>query len=598
MRRMGVTRVRKPLSLALTVLLAGLLAEGGLRLAGALHLRGLYGRPDAGAGHVNVVCLGESSTDGLSMAAAESYPKQLERRLRDFYGNPDIHVIVPPQTDLNTSQMYDRIGQYLDLYRPRLIVLMAGYDNERYLAESHIGRFLSASGAQALEVRLLVSLDRLRLFRLLHHAYLRLAGRAAFAPEGSVGSFAGAHQAAFVSLWRHDVGGMIREALRRGVGVLLMTYHVNPAYLPVEEMVALARDEDVPLVRNDERFRHLTAAGTIERYVLEDGWHPTSLGYSLIADGAFQEIRGRDLLKLGLTGGGPLTGPGVEPFPVLPAGRMAWGAPDVEPYLGSGWSRPEGAFRWTEGLGAEILFGLGEARAGILRLRLQAFLAPGRLDRQRVGIVVNGRRIVDWVLESAAPRVHTAPLPKEALARRNVLKIDLPDAASPATLGVGGDRRRLGVALHWLRLEDFPVCALGRRIEGAEADRYVGEGWSDPEASFRWSDAPRAEILFGLARTDARVLRLKIRPFLSAGRLDGQRVIVELNGHRLASLKLTDPDPSVYPLPLPPQVLGEQNVLTFHLPDARAPSSLGVGGDVRRLGIALHWFGLGDVQER
>jgi len=47
-------------------------------------------------GSINIVCLGESTTAGLWVKFEDSYPKQLERVLRDFYRTNAINVIVPP----------------------------------------------------------------------------------------------------------------------------------------------------------------------------------------------------------------------------------------------------------------------------------------------------------------------------------------------------------------------------------------------------------------------------------------------------------------------------------------------------------------------
>src|SRR5262249_18432542 len=56
-------------------------------------------------GSINIVCLGESTTAGLWIRFEDSYPKQLERVLREFYRTNAINVIVPPHIGQNTSQM-------------------------------------------------------------------------------------------------------------------------------------------------------------------------------------------------------------------------------------------------------------------------------------------------------------------------------------------------------------------------------------------------------------------------------------------------------------------------------------------------------------
>jgi hypothetical protein len=144
-------RLHKLLRAGLAVVLVAGAAEAALRAAGRLYLRNLYVTSfqslDPRPGDVNVLCLGESSTAGLGVDPAESYVGQLQALLRDFYDEPRIRTIVPPHVGQNTSQMANRIGDYLGLYTPRLVLVMAGYNNEWSLAESHV--FASSRGRPA-----------------------------------------------------------------------------------------------------------------------------------------------------------------------------------------------------------------------------------------------------------------------------------------------------------------------------------------------------------------------------------------------------------------------------------------------------------------
>jgi hypothetical protein len=121
------------------------------------------------------------------------------------------------------------------------------------------------------------------------------------------------------------------------------------------------------------------------------------------------------------------------------------------PLLGEGWSRVEGSFRWTEGASAEILFGLSAIEPLRLRLRLHPFLVPGRLDAQRVVLSLNGSPLRTLKLSNPDPRDHDLEVPAAVLRRENVLRLDLPDAASPRALGVSDDPRVLAVAVETLR---------------------------------------------------------------------------------------------------------------------------------------------------
>jgi len=328
-----VTRRWRLLGILLVVIGLVVTVEISLRLAGFWYLANFYRELGAASrvqGSINIVCLGESTTAGLWVKFEDSYPKQLERVLREFYRTNDINVIVPPHLGQNTSQMANRIHHYMERYRPRLLILMAGANNEWSLAESNITMFLDKHtfGVSVLKVRLIVLLDALRTFKVLRYGYNTLSAWATrdhvaqnwesvwarpentpFPPDASVWRFARDHPRPFVDLWRHDVQVIIRTAKANDVKVLLMTYPLNPSYLrQPTEWNRLAREEDVPLLLNDVVFRELAQQGTLDQYLSHDHWHPNELGYKLVTGNVLDFITGHDTLELGHpTGARPRT---------------------------------------------------------------------------------------------------------------------------------------------------------------------------------------------------------------------------------------------------------------------------------------------------
>ena len=156
------------------------------------------------------------------------------------------------------------------------------------------------------------------------------------------------------------------------------------------------------------------------------------------------------------------------------------------------------------------------------------------------------------------------------------------------------DLSECGVNVIDLRRKDFlyPAYQIGKRIDftNAAANVYLGYGWSVAEPVARWSGRGRAVVAFGLADPTAATLRLKLTPFLVAGKLDQQRMNVKLNDQITGSLILNKGEPSEYSISLPAGVLRDKNVLMFELPDAAAPKDLGVSQDTRRLGISVQWL--------
>jgi lysophospholipase L1-like esterase len=471
--------MRKLVMLLAVALAAVALAEAGLRLAGHIYLRRLYtSARDATVPKdaLNVVCLGESSTAGLWVEPENSYPAQLEAGLRALHGER-VHVIVPPHVGQNTSQMANRVADYMALYRPRLVVVMAGYNNEWSLAESNLGRFLKARSVEALRARLLIALDGVRVFRVVRHGALRLWSWASargdayldanpahvwghpelvrLPPAAWVFELAAENRDAMVELWRSDVGRIVDEARRGGAKVLLMTYHLNPTYLPAAEFVRLASEKSLPLVRNDLAFQPLVDDRTIDSYLMHDHWHPSARGYRLIAANALAKIQAEDLLGLGKGAAeAPQPLAGARDYPVLAAGlSLLIGLPEAGLYLGSGWSSAEGWFRWTDAERAELFFRLDPVAGRTLQIALQPFVVDGRLESQRMTVVLNGRQLAVLQLDGRRPLAYRIQVPAGVLAATNTLVLETPDARSPASLGVGHDTRKLGVSVGSIRLE-------------------------------------------------------------------------------------------------------------------------------------------------
>jgi hypothetical protein len=345
-----------------------------------------------------------------------------------------------------------------------------------------------------------------------------------------------------------------------------MTYHIQPSYLPPGELVSLTERLGLPLVRNDLVFDALRAQGRLGRYLLEDGWHPAPSGYALIARNAFQSIWRNGLL-------GPASAPAAE-APAWTGTKVDFGTPDPEPFLGPGWSDsevgPVSRYRWTDSARAELRVGLGGPERRILRMRLDPFLDPVALPRQRLHLLINGRPSASLWLGEPATRVHSVVIPEPECRGPATLTLLLPDARAPAQIGLG-DTRRLGVAVEWMALEDFPDGARAAPIElgGAPAETFLGAGWSAPEDGARWMQGPRAELLFGWEPARPATLRLKVRA-LRPRELTGPVMTVDLNGQRLQPFRVrrTDALPAVYELALPAGSLEPRNVLAFEWPGA------------------------------
>jgi hypothetical protein len=111
-----------------------------------------------------------------------------------------------------------------------------------------------------------------------------------------------------------------------------------------------------------------------------------------------------------------------------------------------------------------------------------------------------------------------------------------------------------------------------------------------PEDGFIWSSARWSEITFEFAAAAGRGKKsvdviLDFDVFKMEGHLEGQNVLIYLNGLRVGSHYITRRTTIVVLIDATLLKPGE-NVLTFDTPDSRKPSEFGIA-DERQLGIQL-----------
>ncbi|MDQ2856705.1 MAG: hypothetical protein M3R68_10280 [Acidobacteriota bacterium] len=142
-------------------------------------------------------------------------------------------------------------------------------------------------------------------------------------------------------------------------------------------------------------------------------------------------------------------------MPALALERIDFASPTAAPYLWYGWSATDPKSRWTEEREAGIVFRLDDnapLRDLWLKIELGGFVVANKHPRQRVSLILNGTTIESFVIENSEPSERAIALPEKLLRRDNDLIFKLPDAASPASLGLSKDPRLLGIAVYWMQL--------------------------------------------------------------------------------------------------------------------------------------------------
>ncbi len=125
------------------------------------------------------------------------------------------------------------------------------------------------------------------------------------------------------------------------------------------------------------------------------------------------------------------------------------------------------------------------------------------------------------------------------------------------------------------------AAALDIDMTSRTSDRFIDEGWSGPDKRFRWTSAPEASLHFSMDPVGAAVVELTMSSF------EPQRILVEINGTRVGSFQGDGTSLRHYQVAVPASLMRAHNRLTFRLPDAHAPRSVGMGGDVRLLGASV-----------
>ena len=111
------------------------------------------------------------------------------------------------------------------------------------------------------------------------------------------------------------------------------------------------------------------------------------------------------------------------------------------------------------------MFATNERTNLTLRMKLLPFIREGIWPQQRIGFELNGKPITSITMNQNHDTEVAISLPGDVLRPQNVLKLRLPDAASPELLKVSMDQRELGIAVYWIELQknsDQPLAGGSR----------------------------------------------------------------------------------------------------------------------------------------
>jgi hypothetical protein len=254
---------------------------------------------------------------------------------------------------------------------------------------------------------------------------------------------------------------------------------------------------------------------------------------------------------------------------------------------------------WTEGSRSKLalaLDGIGD-NDYVLALSLGSIcVAPDA--SLRVKALVNGERAAVRALRYGDPEWSVAsPLPVPA-DREVDLTFEIEEPRSPRELGWSSDERRLGILLRTVMLEEVDRSVRAEEkilfAKGSGAERFLAEGWSELEPAGVWTDGERASFVLKLTDVPpaATELVLAVSAFVTRDHPE-LRVDVSAFGERLAGRIFRHAEGQRLlriPFPAAARAHGGRARFELRLSDPARPVDLGLGGDVRRLGLHLEWL--------
>lgn len=145
----------------------------------------------------------------------------------------------------------------------------------------------------------------------------------------------------------------------------------------------------------------------------------------------------------------------------LPPEGVELHAPEAERHIAfRGVSHAEEHGRWTDGARAWLVFRLPYRPAGgvVLQLESLGYVVHRYVFEQLAEILANGRPVGRWSVSSRVLAPRTVMLPHDAIEPDGsvLLEFRIPTCLQPAMLGLGDDKRFLGLLLRRLSWQEAP----------------------------------------------------------------------------------------------------------------------------------------------
>jgi hypothetical protein len=107
-----------------------------------------------------------------------------------------------------------------------------------------------------------------------------------------------------------------------------------------------------------------------------------------------------------------------------------------------------------------------------------------------------------------------------------------------------------------------------------------------PDEISTWTVDNTAQLTFQLKKSQNFVLSLELYPYLADGKIISQSLWIFLEGRFINCHVIKDPVEITIPM-YREMLNSRSNRISFAIPDAKSPNELGLGDDLRKLGLAF-----------
>jgi lysophospholipase L1-like esterase len=288
------------------ILIVLILLEIGFRIAVFIKVEVLKPSFKKTEGIFTILCVGDSTTEGLTVSKEYSYPSRLQELLDQYSSDKKYRVINLGYAGVNSSQILNRFEDNIKRYHPDLIVLLAGINDPWNMNESRLWMFDASSSLwDKIKLRADVFLSYLRVYQFIklitldtkdfqkeaHVDHLDLKR------EGFAVSFEHSpdKKNQLYQLLLYNIGHMVELAKSHGVPIFVQTFQKEGLGQPRVLINKVYEKMHVPIVDNQRVFELGEKKGL--KLISYDDYHPNKDGYVLIAKNVFNMMIQQKMLN-------------------------------------------------------------------------------------------------------------------------------------------------------------------------------------------------------------------------------------------------------------------------------------------------------------